>query len=52
MAYPHPVPALKGKSARKLAEELEKRRNARSRNSRWSGSRKTYEKLRPKSESD
>jgi hypothetical protein len=52
MAYPRPVPALKGKSARKLAEELEKRRNARSKNPRWAGSRKTYEKLRPKPDSD
>ena len=52
MAYPHPVPALRGKPARELDEDLEKSRKARRRNKRWEGSRETYEKLRPKSEED
>jgi hypothetical protein len=52
MAYPHPVPALKGKAARELAEELEKARAAKRRNPRWKGSRQTFEKLRPKGGQD
>lgn len=46
MAYPDPVPALKGKAARGMAEALKKSRRSAKKNPRWLGSRETFNKLR------
>lgn len=45
MGYPEPTPAVKGKRAREIRDELA-RKNSSKASSRWRGSKKTFEELK------
>lgn len=44
MGYPEPTPAVKGKRAREIRDDLARKQPAKS-SSRWRGSKKTFETL-------
>ena len=50
MAYPPPVPVVKGKAARELLEDLDRSKPKSAKNPHWKGSKALYQKLRPKEE--
>jgi hypothetical protein len=50
VAYPEPIPVLKGKAAEELLEKLNHAEKHPRKDNKWAGSRKIYQKLRPKDE--
>lgn len=50
VAYPEPIPVLKGKAAEELLEKLNRAEKHPRKDAKWAGSRKIYQKLRPKDE--
>ena len=50
MAYPEPIPVLKGKAAGELVSKLFRVAKPPKKNAKWAGSREVYRKLRPRDE--
>jgi hypothetical protein len=51
MAYPEPTPAVKGKAAREIRDELA-RKHPRRASGRWKGAKQTFEALKDPDKED
>ena len=50
MAYPEPIPLVKGKAAKELVSKLFRATRFPKKNAKWVGSREVYRTLRPPDE--
>ena len=51
VAYPEPIPVVRGKAAKELVDKLRRAAKSPKKNAKWAGSREVYLKLRPRDES-